>query len=173
MINIFLACILFADDMALMAPSRDSMQQLINICAEYCLENCLKFNVKKTKIMVFGKYSNNLDSLSRIELLHGHGVPIEFVTSCKYLGFYIRSGTHFKFSVHEDLCSFFGSANSILNFVSKPREQVQLQLLYSNCVPRLTYGSEVKDITASEKQKLNVAINRVLRFIYNFTKHID
>ena len=77
-VNLFLACILFADDMALMAPTRDAMQQLINICADYCLDFCLKFNVSKTKIMVFGKFSLMTDSLSRIEL---HGTPIEFVSA--------------------------------------------------------------------------------------------
>ena len=107
------------------------------------------------------------DSLSRLEL---QGTPIEFVSSCKYLGFYIRSGTHFKFSVHEDLCRFFGSANSILNCVSKPREQVQLQLLYSNCVPLLTYGASVKDLTAAEKHKLNVAVNNAVRRIFGFRR---
>ena len=113
------------------------------------------------------KSSLNIDSLSPIKL---HGVAIEFVSKCKYLGFYIRTGTHFKFSVQEDLCNFFSSANSILNCLSKPREHVQIQLLYSNCVPRLTYGSEVKVITASEKQRLNVALNNAVRRIFGFRR---
>ena len=47
---------------------------------------------------------------------------------------------------------------------------MQIQLLYSNCVPRLTYGSEVKVITASEKQRLNVALNNAVRRIFGFRR---
>ena len=90
------------------------------------------------------------------------GEPIDFVDSCKYLGFYIASGPHFKFSINEDLCGFFGSANSILSCMKQPRENVQLQLLYSNCVPRLTYGAAVKDPNAREKHRLNVALNNAI-----------
>ena len=54
-INRFIACLLFADDVTLMAPTRGTLQMLLNICAVYCSEFCLEFNVGKTKIMVFGK----------------------------------------------------------------------------------------------------------------------
>ena len=79
MICLFIACILFADDMTLMAPTRDSMQKLLNICAEYS-SFCLKFNVGKTKLMVFGKVSATVDSLACISL---RGEPIDYVTEEK------------------------------------------------------------------------------------------
>ena len=166
-LNLFVACILFADDMTLMAPTRDAMQQLLNMCADYCTEFCLRFNVKKTKVMIFGKYSAITDTLAQLSL---GGQYIDFASSCKYLGFHIVSGTHFRFSVHEDLCSFFGSVNSVLSCLSRPRENVQLQLLYTNCVPRLTYGAAIKELTASEKQQLNVAVNNAVRKIFGFRR---
>ena len=49
----FIACILFADDMSLIAPTRQSMQQMLDVCADYCSRFCLRFNVGKTKVMVF------------------------------------------------------------------------------------------------------------------------
>ena len=131
------------------------------------VEFCLRFNSGKTKVIVFGKYSAITDTLAPLKV---GGKAIEFVSSCKYLGFHILSRPHFLFSVHEDLCGFFGSANSILSCLSKPKENVQLQLLYSNCVPRLTYGAAVKDLTAREKQQLNVAINNAVRRIFGFRR---
>ena len=71
-------------------------------------------------------------------------------------------------SIHEDLCGFFASANSILNSMVKPKENVLIRLLYSNCVPRLTYGAAIKDLNSSEKQQLNVAINNAVRRIFGF-----
>ena len=161
----FMACLLFADDVSLIAPSRFSLQCLLNICAAYCTEFCLTFNVGKTKVMVFGKLSRSLDSLAKLSL---HGQEIEYVTTCKYLGFHIVSNTEFKVSVNEDLRGFFGSVNSILSSTRKPRENVLMQLLYSNCVPKLTYGAAVKDLNAHEKQQYNVAINNAIRRIFGF-----
>ena len=43
-----------------------------------------------------------------------------------------------------------------------------MQLLYSNCVPKLTYGAAVKDLTASEKNQYNVAVNNAVRRIFGF-----
>ena len=165
MISLFMACILFADDMTLMAPTRTAMQQLLNLSAEYCTRYCLRFNVSKTKIMVFGKLNTSPDSLARISL---GGVFIDYVSSCRYLGFHIVSGKNFKFSFHEDLRGFFGSVNSILTCLIKPMQNVQLQLLYSNCVRKLTYGAAVKELSANEKQQYNVAVNDAVRRIFGF-----
>ena len=43
-----------------------------------------------------------------------------------------------------------------------------MQLLYSNCVPKLTYGAAVKDLNASEKQQYNVAVNNATRRMFGF-----
>ena len=50
----------------------------------------------------------------------------------------------------------------------KPKENVLLQLLFSNCIPRLTYGAAVKDLNSSEKQQVNVAVNNAIRRIFGF-----
>ena len=164
-INLFIACLLFADDMSLIAPTREALQQLIDVCAAYCLRFCLKFNVAKTKVMVFGKLSRVVPSLAKITL---HGQCVEYVQSCKYLGFHLVSHDYFKFSVIEDLRGFFGSVNSILSSVQKPKENVLMQLLFSNCVPKLTFGAAVKEPNASEINQFNVAFNTAIRRIFGF-----
>ena len=165
MISLFIACLLFADDMSVIAPTREALQQLLNICANYCEKFCLKFNVAKTKVMVFGKLSRTVSSLARISIC---GEFVDYVEKCKYLGFYLISHDHFKFSLTEDLRGFFGSVNSILTSTHKPKENVLMQLLYSNCVPKLTYGAEVKDFNSSEKSQFSVALNNAIRRIFGF-----
>ena len=164
-IEIFIACLLFADDMSLIAPTREALQKMIDVCAAYCSRYCLKFNIAKTKVMVFGKLSRDLSSLAKITI---HGENVEYVKSCKYLGFYLVSHEKFKFSVIEDLRGFFGSANSVLSSIMKPKENVLMQLLYSNCVPKLTFGAAVKDLTSSEMNQFNVAVNTAVRRIFGF-----
>ena len=164
-INLFIACILFADDVSLVAPTRGTLQQLIDVCAKYCTKFCLKFNVRKTKVMVFGKLSGSVSHLAKIVV---NGESIEYVQSCRYLGFFIVSSKHFKLSVNEDLRGFFGSVNSILTCVHKPKENVLMQLLYSNCVPKLTYGAAIKELNSTESNQYSVALNSAIRRIFGF-----
>ena len=103
LINYFIACLLFADDMSLIAPTREALQRLLDVCASYCFQFCLKFNIGKTKIMVFGRLSRSVSSLERISI---NGELIEYVEKCKYLGNYLVSHDHFKISVQEDLRGF-------------------------------------------------------------------
>ena len=49
-----------------------------------------------------------------------NGESIDYVTSCRYFGF----------SVNEDLRSFFGSDNSILTSVLKPKKCLDASLIF-------------------------------------------
>ena len=66
------------------------------------------------------------------------------------------------------MCKFYGAVNSVLTVLTKPKEDVLMKLLYCNCVPILTYGAAVKEPTAKEKHRLNVAVNNVVRRIFSF-----
>ena len=115
--------------------------------------------------MVFGCSSSNVNSLEKLWL---ENEPIEYVKSCRYLGFHIISDKKLTFSSTECLRGFFGSVNSIMSLLTRPTENVLMQLLYSNCVPKLTYGAAVKDLSSAEKHQYNVAVNNAVRRIFKF-----
>ena len=62
------------------------------------------------------------------------------------------------------------STNTILNVLNKPSENVLMMLLYSNCVPILTYGCEVKRPNGREITSLDVALNDCTRKIFGFRR---
>ena len=64
----FIAIILFADDTTLIAPTRGSMQQLLDVCAEYGRKYCLNFNVKKSKVVLFGMTFKSTDLIALLHL---------------------------------------------------------------------------------------------------------
>lgn len=88
----------------------------------------------------------------------------------KYLGTTIDSLKDFCFSAANDLRNFYISANSILNTLHRPNEEVLMQLLYTNCVPVLSYASAVKDYKASEMHDCNIALNKAIRRIFSFNR---
>ena len=64
LIDLFLACIVYADDICLLAPCRSALQLLLDTCVAYGLTWCLTYNPSKSKMMYFGKGGQS--PLSRI-----------------------------------------------------------------------------------------------------------
>ena len=165
--SLFLSVLFFADDICLIAPTRSGLQKMINTCSSYCFKSGLSFNPLKSKIMVFDK--RHVD-LGKIEPLHLNGAEIDFVSHIKYLGMTIKSDPDFTFTAESDLRSFYRASNSVLNVLEKPDEAVQMQLLFSNCVPTITYGCAVKEYTAREMTDCNTALNDAIRKIFSYQR---
>ena len=134
--DLFIACVLYADDVCLMAPTRKAMQTLLDTCSTYAENWCIKYNEKKSKIMYFGR---NFDSFSCSPMTLNGGA-LEFVHEIKYLGVTVTSERMFSCSAKRPRCAFYRSSNSILNVIRCPRVEVQMKLLYSICIPNLTYA---------------------------------
>ena len=116
--------------------------------------------------MYFGKGFENF-SCAPIVL---NAVPLEFVNEWKYLGVTLVSGNSFTCSSKKARCSFYRSSNSILNVLSGPSEIVQMKLLYSVCVPIVTYASDVITFPCKEMQSLHVAVNDAVRKIFSYQR---
>ena len=153
MIEIFVACLFFADDLCLLSPTRSAMQEMLDVCYEYCCEFNLTFNTKKSKTMIFGNPGSYIKPL----LLNGN--VIDIVTEWRYLGTTILSGKSFSFSAKSELRAFYCSANSLLSAKIKPNEPVLMSLLFSVCVPTITYASEVKVFSNLKMHSCHVAMN--------------
>ena len=162
-IQMCINCIFFADDVVLLSPSRYGLQELLDICVAYCDRFCLDFNVKKSKIMIVGKNPKYHYCALTI-----HGAPLDHVSEYRYLGVNLCSQKGLSFSSTTALRSFYRAANSILHSRVKPNNDVLMKLLYTNCVPILTYACAVKEFSASEMYRCHVAINNAIRKIYSF-----
>ena len=95
---------------------------------------------------------------------------IEYAISVKYLGVTIVSDRGLTFSATKDIQTFYRAANSILTSLNKPNVTVQMQLLYSNCVPILSYACNVKTFSAQEMRDCNTAVNNAIRKIFSFQR---
>ena len=163
----FVACIFYADDVALLSPTLFGMQKLIDICSSYGQANAISYNQKKTKVMYFGKpkFMISPDSFRL------NGGIIEIVHSWKYLGFYLQSHDgSLNFDPREELKSFYRASDSMINALHKPSEEVLMQLFFSNCVSILAYGLEVKEYLARDMRSIHVAMNDGIRKIFGWNR---
>ena len=76
----------------------------------------------------------------------------------------------FTFSTRSELCSFYGASNSVVRAACRPNDLVLMQLLYTVCVPSLTYCAEVKELSSRDMNDCNVALNNAIRFIFSYNR---
>ena len=162
-IDLFIAALIYADDICLLAPCRSSLQLLLDTCEAYGKTWCLTYNPSKSKTMTFGKVRD-------IKPLTMYGRDLEFVSDYKYLGVDVVAGNKISFSAMRSLIKFRSSANTVLNVHNKPSEQIQMKLLYSVCVPNLTYACEAVSYSSREIESFNVAMNDSIRRIFSFNR---
>ena len=86
----------------------------------------------------------------------------------KYLGVVLNAGKFLTFSSVCVIRSFHRAANSILYSRVKPNSDVLMKLLYTNCVPIISYACAVKEFSASDMYRCHVAVNNAIRRIYSF-----
>ena len=161
--RLFVGAILFADDLCLIAPTRKALQIMLNICRDFFSDLCLCFNPKKSKALLFGKSRNPLPHPLFLD-----NEPIDYVNEWRYLGATLVSGSSFSFNPSGDLRNFYASFNSIFNSSTRPSEVVLMRLLFTNCVPNLSYAADVKDLSSADMAKFNTAINDAIRKIFSF-----
>ena len=161
--EVFAAAILYADDMAIIAPSVKGLQRLLDICSSYCNEWDICLNAKKTKNMCFGK---KRDFNFHLKL---DGASVEWATEWKYLGVVLKSGVRFGCSVQEQVKKFYRSLNAILRVEGRSDDMVLLCLLEAHCIPVLTYAAEILHVAdRDERRSLRVAYNSVYRKTFSY-----
>ena len=164
--QLFLAALLYADDMALLAPSVKGLRLLLDECSDFCVEWDIGLNAKKSKILYFGKKCTNLFT----PFLNGQ--PLEWVDSWVYLGVNVVSGRRFGCSVKERIRKFYRCANAIFRIEGRSDDLVMLRLVESHCVPILTYGMEICHFSDyRERSKIRAAYNSLFRRIYGYRNY--
>ena len=164
LVDKFAAAIMYADDMALLAPSLKGLQKLLWLCEGYCDEWDIKLNAGKTKNISFGK------GLSPSHRLTLNSAPIEWVPKWKYLGVTLIQGRRFACCAKETIGKFYRSVNSILRVDGRSDDIVMLRLLEAHCIPILSYAIEVVNvIDRSQMSKMRSAYNSIFRKLFHYS----
>ena len=99
-----------------------------------------------------------------------NGAQLNVVHEWKYLGTTICAGKSFSFTARPDISSFYRAANSVLNVLTDAHEHVLMSLLYTNCIPIISYACSMKEYSSSDMTNCNTAINNVIRKIFGFDR---
>ena len=159
--ELFLGCIMFADDLMLMSASLCDLQAMVGICIEEleCIDMML--NVKKSQVMRIGSSFRTV-----CKPISVNSVQIDYVEKLKYLGCFLVSAKTFKVSLHEMRVKFYKSFNSLYSKCCKFTEPVLLHLVSTHCKPFLLYGMEAVSLNNSELSTLNYTYSNAICKIF-------
>ena len=85
--EMYMGCIMYADDIILLSASLNMLQRMIKICETEAYYLDMKFNVAKSMILRVG-YSYNV-TCAKLSL---NACELQFACKLKYLGVYLLSG---------------------------------------------------------------------------------
>ena len=158
-LEVFMAALLYADDMALLAPSMKGLQLLLDDCSKYCFEWDICLNSKKSKILYFGKTCGNPFTPKL------NGASLEWVDSWNYLGVQVVRGSRFGCTVTDRIKKFYRCANAIFRIEGRSDDETMMRLVESHCLPILTYGMESARLSAQERSKRRCAYNLYRKYL--------
>ncbi len=91
-------CLLYADDLVLLSPTEEGLQDSLNLLEDYCQTWALTVNLQKTRVMMFQKRSRSQGPTHTFTLSHR---TIETTKTYTYLGLKITSTGNFTLAVKE------------------------------------------------------------------------
>ena len=90
-------CLLFADDLVLKSPTKESLQQHLDLLRRFCQTWALTVNLSKTKIMVFQKKSSHQDHKYKFHL---DTIALEHTKNYTFLSLNISATSNFHKAVN-------------------------------------------------------------------------
>ena len=164
--NIFMGIFGYSDDNLLIAPSLDSLQEMVKVCEEYASEHNLKFSIDanpvkcKTKCIAFLNKEKNLGA---VEL---GGVPLPWVDGGLHLGNHLSNKVNGMVQDLKVKRANFISKNIDLNqefSFCHPATKVKLNQIYNFHFT----GSPLWDLFSKEAKMLENSWNTSVKVMYD------
>ena len=149
----------YADDLVLLCPTKDGLRQMIKICEKYAHDHDIKFNGKKSQLIVFGNISSQPINI----IVNGESVPV--FDNTLHLGNFI-STNNISQSIDYGTTKFNSSFNYFMSTFGKCQRYVKNKLFTQYCMS--FYGSQLWPLWDNKSlNKICVQWRNALRRIWN------
>lgn len=163
----------YADDVTILAPSAVAAQKLLNICSEFCIDNGIVLNEKKSKLHIFSKHLDvqNIPSLY-VTLNNNNGIlekrKILFDKNPLHLGHHLDIDNSDDRDILFQRASFCRNANAILSDFCSLSSESKYRLLMTYC--NAFYGSQIWNLSNKQMCHLHAAIRIATRKAFGLDK---
>ena len=170
----FMGAFGYADDVTLLAPSRQGLQLMLKICEDFASSHSMQFSTdpvpskSKSKCLFFSRERSAAD-IDEV-LLNGDKLP--WVSTAKHLGNHLSSKLNLSFFSPETrtdlLCKraiLFEKVHEVMQQFGylKPELVIKLLCVYSTAL----YGSNLWQVNSAEHLQLNKSWNTAMKIIWD------
>ena len=110
MFNVYIECVMYADDLLLLSASVSTLQSMINICSDEVSYLDMRFNVSKSAVIRVGKRFKQPCASFTCD----NEIPT-VADTVKYLGIRLVSDSQFTIDINQLKSSFYAALNSLLS----------------------------------------------------------
>lgn len=153
--------ICYADDIVLLGPSINALRKLVAVCERYAAEHGLKYNSKKSELLIF-KAGNRLPKV--VPSLVLGGVPLSRVYNFKYLGHVVTETLKDDMDIERERRALAVRGNMLARRFARCAREVKITLFKAFCQSMYTSGLWVS-YTQSTYNTLRVQYNNILRML--------
>ncbi|KAJ0180828.1 hypothetical protein K1T71_002913 [Dendrolimus kikuchii] len=151
----------YADDMVLLSPSIGGLRRLLSICESYAVNHGLRYNVKKSEVMIFKSGAKSYDIIPEVYLC---GKPISRVSKFKYLGHWITEDLKDDCDIDRERRSLAVRCNMLARRFARCTQEVKKTLFRAYCQSFYTCSLWVS-YTQRAYSDLRVQYNNGLRVL--------
>ena len=152
---------MYADDLSLISPSSSGFQHLLNICSNYGLDFNIKYNAKKSMVLICRTKD---DSELRFPHFYLSGQTVNVAKSAKYLGHIIADTLDDDEDMYRQRRMLYVQANMLVRKFHHCTTDVKVNLFRAYCTPLYTAPLWV-NFKKESLRKLQVAYNDCLRIL--------
>lgn len=151
----------YADDMVLLSPSVCALRRLLLVCENYAAAHGLKYNSKKSKMMVFTARGS---SLSYVPPVYLNNNVLAIVSKFKYLGHVVTAGLNDNDDIERERRALAVRGNMLARRFAHCTGEVKVTLFKSFCQSFYTSGLWVS-YTKAAYSALRVLYNDMFRVL--------
>ncbi|XP_022827624.1 uncharacterized protein LOC111357240 [Spodoptera litura] len=153
--------------MVLLSPSISSMMSLLNICEKYAEAHGLRYNVRKSEVLVFKAGTKTYPIATQLKLC---GSPLKQVTSFKYLGHWVSEDLRDGLDIERERRALAVRCNMLARRFAKCSTDVKITLFKAYCQSFYTCGLWV-DYTRRAYNALRVQYNNAFRVLVGLPRY--
>ena len=151
--------LMYADDLALLSPSSAGFQQLLNVCTDYGIKYDVKYNAKKSVVMICRTREDKDLSFPSFYL---SGQVVSIHRKAKYLGHVLTDQLCDDEDLFRQRRTLYAQANMLLRKFKHCSTEVKVSLFRAYCTPLYTAPLWVK-FKKESMSKLQIAYNDCMR----------
>jgi len=160
----------YADDLVLLAPSWQGLQNLLCVTEEAADQINMTFNTKKTVCMVFNPCNKRKVICSSFPVFKLTGSNLKFVDNFKYLGHIIDNCLNDDGDINRELKSLFVRANLLCRRFQRCSLQVKLKLFRAFCI--CFYDTALwLNFSVAVLSKFISCYNKCLKYFFGYLKY--